>query len=85
MHWTWLNAIYALAGLVLIAASGVVIRYRVVVFRFFVKQTTALYGKKRGDSLWRNAGPKWGIMPPGIGGIFIGTVFLLEGIFGHSH
>jgi hypothetical protein len=84
MGWTWLNAIFIVIGLVAVTGCILLIKYREAVFKTIVEQNTNMYGKKVGGRLKRTS-PIWGVVVPAGGGIAIGTIFVLVGLFGHPH
>ena len=84
MNWTWANVIVIVIGLLVIAGCILLIRNREAVFKTIVEQNTNMYGKKWGARLGRTSST-WGVVVPAAGGIFIGTCFILSGVFGHPH
>ena len=83
MHWTWLNLVFFLVGTGGVVGCCCAIRFRVQLLKFFLEQQTALFGSWFGNVMKRGTTPISGIVVPAIGGIAIGVVFVLVGIFGH--
>lgn len=82
MYWTWQNLIVGLIGIVAITGCCFLIRHRVVVLKFIVRENTEMYGRRVGARLGRTS-ETWVVVVPAVFGIAIGTVFILGAIFGH--
>lgn len=82
MDWTWQNLIVGLIGIFAITGCCFLIRHRVVVFKYIVRQNTAMYGRRFGARLGQTSATL-GVVVPAVFGIVIGTGFVVGAIFGH--
>lgn len=79
----WSNLIIGFFGLVMIVGCSFLLRYREAAREYFIRQNRSMYGNWVGDRMEKRTTPMSGVGVPAIGGIIIGTVFILTAIFGH--
>ena len=78
----WSNLIIGAAGIIAVIGSSFMLRHREAVLRFIISQNRSMYGNWAADRMQRRATPMSGVGVPAIGGIVLGSVFLLVAIFG---
>ena len=83
MDWTWENVVVAGIGVVSVVGWGFAFRHRAAYRRLIIRQQRAMFGSWFAQLTEKKTTPMSAVGVPAIGGMIIGVVFILDGIFGH--